>query len=83
MEGPYLRKWGRKTHLALVNRGTWPVEVYPENFRPLFRGLRYFRARCLRYNKIGVYMEGPYLRKWGAKHIFLYTVGDLTPSSVP
>ena len=33
----------------------------------------------LRYNKIVVYMEGQYLRKWGVKHIFLYTVRGPDP----
>jgi hypothetical protein len=32
-----------------------------------------------RYNKIGLYIEGLYLRKWGAKHILLYAVGVLGP----
>jgi hypothetical protein len=27
-----------------------------------------------RYNEIGVYIGGLYLRKWGAKHILVYTV---------
>jgi hypothetical protein len=36
-----------------------------------------------RDNKIVVYMEGLYLRNWGAKHILLDTLGDLAPSSVP
>ena len=32
-----------------------------------------------RLDKIGVYMEGQYLRKYGAKHIFLYTVEEAGP----
>jgi hypothetical protein len=31
------------------------------------------------YKKIGVYTEGLYLRKWGVKHILLYTFRAPSP----
>jgi hypothetical protein len=50
----------------------WLLTMYPENFNPLPHlgafdiPVPYVYSR---YDKIGVYMEGLYLRKWGAKHI--------------
>ena len=84
MEGPYLRKWGAKRIFLYTVGGPDPKQCTLKISGPYSGAFDISEPDVyLRYNKIGVYMEGPYLRKWGAKHIFLYRVGDLTPSTVP
>jgi hypothetical protein len=57
-------KVGCKTHFALYSGGTWTLEVYPKNFRPLIRAFDISEPDVYsRYTKIGVCMEELDLRK--------------------
>jgi hypothetical protein len=75
MEGLYLIKWGQNK-FCHIQCGTSPLVVYPGVFH-ISKPDVYSR-----YNEIGVYMEGLYLRKLGKKHILLNAVGYLALSSV-
>ena len=80
MEGPYLRKWGAKHIFLYTVGGPYPKQCTLKISGPYSGAFDISEPDVyLRYNKIGVYMEGPYLRKWGEKHILLYTVGGTSP----
>jgi hypothetical protein len=58
------QKVGHKTHFALYSGGTWTLEVYPKNFRPLIRAFDISKPDVYsRYTKIGVCMEELNIRK--------------------
>jgi hypothetical protein len=67
----------RKTHFALYSGGTWTIEVYPKNFRPLIRGLQYLQARCLFkiYSNRGMYGRTRSMKVGRKTHFALYTGG--------
>ena len=80
MEGRYLRKWGAKHIFLYTVGGPYPKQCTLKISGPYSGAFDISEPYVyLRYNKIGVYTEGPYLRNWGAKHIFLYTVGEPDP----
>ena len=71
---------GRETHFPLNSGGPDPKQCTLKISGPYSGAFDISEPDVyLRYNKIGVYKEGPYLRKWGAKHIFLYTLGEPDP----
>ena len=75
-KGAYLKNCSAK-HILLFFQWEYLAPPIPYKFHAPSQGSSIFSQPNVysRYNKIEVYMEGPYLRKWGAKHIYLYTVG--------